>query len=173
MRRGELLGLQWAHITDGMIELPGTMTRNGRGRLIPISRRLAAVLEVRQTGPDGEPHGPAAYVFGDDCGGQTGDIFQAFDAARKKAGIVGLRFHDLRREAASRWLETPGVNVTDVRDILGHSNIAITNTYLAANKPRLREVMTLVDAAKSGKSRTPLAHDSSATTAQQSTATIN
>jgi hypothetical protein len=47
----------------------------------------------------------------------------------KRAKITGLHFHDLRREAGSRWLEG-GVQLHTVRDWLGHSTIEQTSTYL-------------------------------------------
>ena len=43
---------------------------------------------------------------------------------------IDLHFHDLRREAGSRWLEG-GVPLHTIRDWLGHTNIAQTSTYLA------------------------------------------
>jgi hypothetical protein len=51
---------------------------------------------------------PTAFVFGDECGGQVKDFKTAWRLACKRAGIVGLRFHDLRREAGSRMMEAPG-----------------------------------------------------------------
>ena len=46
----------------------------------------------------------------------------------RRAGIEGLHFHDLRREAGSRLLETPGVNVADVRGFPGHRDVSQTDT---------------------------------------------
>ena len=65
-----------------------------------------------------------------------------------RAGITGLRFHDLRRECASRLLETPEVNLTDVRDWLGHSEVSITDAYLASTTVRLQRAMQKVEAAR-------------------------
>ncbi len=46
------------------------------------------------------------------------------------SSVYALRFHDLRREAGSRWLDL-GVPLHTVRDWLGHTNISQTSTYLA------------------------------------------
>ena len=43
---------------------------------------------------------------------------------------INLHFHDLRREAGSRWLDSGVVPLTAIRDWLGHSNISQTSTYL-------------------------------------------
>jgi integrase len=40
-----------------------------------------------------------------------------------------LHYHDLRREFGSRVLES-GSSLVEARDLLGHSNIAQTSTYL-------------------------------------------
>jgi integrase len=52
-----------------------------------------------------------------------------FRAAQKKAGISGVRVHDLRHTHAT-WLLADGVPLLVVRDRLGHSNIAVTSRYL-------------------------------------------
>jgi integrase len=49
---------------------------------------------------------------------------------RRQLRAINLHFHDLRREAGSRWLEG-GVPLHTVRDWLGHTSIAQTSTYLA------------------------------------------
>ena len=51
--------------------------------------------------------------------------------AIEKAGIPGLRVHDMRHSAISWWANS-GVPLADVRDRAGHSNISVTNTYLHA-----------------------------------------
>jgi hypothetical protein len=45
---------------------------------------------------------------------------------------IDLHFHDLRREAGSRWLDA-GVPLHRVQKWLGHANIAQTSTYLMAD----------------------------------------
>ena len=47
----------------------------------------------------------------------------------KRAEVVGMHFHDLRREFACRLLES-GADMHDVRDFLGHGNITTTSRYL-------------------------------------------
>lgn len=50
--------------------------------------------------------------------------------SRAQLRAIDLNFHDLRREAGSRWLEG-GVPLHTVRDWLGHSSVAQTSVYLA------------------------------------------
>ena len=63
-----------------------------------------------------------------------------------RAGSVGLRFHDLRREFACRLLES-SADLHDVRDFLGHANITTTSRYLRSRPGRLvRALERLEDA---------------------------
>ena len=147
-RQGELLDLQWVDVSvqRGVITLTALKTKASKDRVIPISSRLRMVLDMRRNAPDGEPHPPEAFVFGNTTGERTSAalIHWAWKTAVLKANgypgrpktygreyrAVDLRFHDLRREAGSRWLEG-GVPLHKVRDWLGHSNVAQTSTYLA------------------------------------------
>jgi integrase len=104
-RRGELLSLQWWQVKDldgrfPSIELPAAKTKTKRDRVVPISARLKAILEMRRNDPAGEPHGPQAYVFGNEIGQRRGSIKAAWRLACRRARIDDLRFHDLRREPA-------------------------------------------------------------------------
>jgi hypothetical protein len=52
-------------------------------------------------------------------------------ACREQFKAIDLHFHDLRREAGSRWMDA-GVPLSTIQKWLGHANIAQTSTYLAA-----------------------------------------
>jgi integrase len=54
---------------------------------------------------------------------------QLTPASRAQFKAINLHFHDLRREAGSRWLDG-GVPLQVIRDWLGHANISQTSTYL-------------------------------------------
>ena len=87
------------------------------------------------------------------------------DAGRGELRRIDLHFHDLRREAGSRWHEG-GFQLHEVRDLLGHANVSQTDTYLSARIAGLQESMKRFDAAR-GKSvakttaieQRPLGHD--------------
>ena len=61
-------------------------------------------------------------------------------ASRAALALIDLHFHDLRREAGSRWLEG-GVPLHTVRDWLGHTSIAQTSTYLASTMKTQHDAM--------------------------------
>lgn len=63
---------------------------------------------------------------------------------------IDLKFHDLRHEAGSRWLEA-GIPLHHVKALLGHANVATTDTYLSADRVHLHESMERAEAGRSGK----------------------
>jgi integrase len=70
-------------------------------------------------------------VFGDELGRPHGTIKTAWRLLCGRAKITDLHFHDLRREAGSRWMDA-GVPLGTIQRWLGHSNISQTSKYLAA-----------------------------------------
>ena len=119
-----------------VLELPAAKTKTRRDRKIPISPRLKAILEMQRTDASGTDHEPEHYVLGD----RIGSIDKAFSAACHRAKIVGLHFHDLRREAASRWLEH-GVALNVIQALLGHTKLSQTSTYLGVSEAQTYEAM--------------------------------
>ena len=100
-RLGELLSLQWDQVR-GDLFLPAGKTKAKKPRRVPISSVLRAVLDARRFDPSGEPLPPFAYVFGDELGRRRRSIRGAWVALCKRAHLIDLNFHDLRREAGSR-----------------------------------------------------------------------
>ena len=56
------------------------------------------------------------------------DVKKAWRAICKKAGISGLRMHDLRHSYAS-MLVSEGHGLPVIRDLLGHASIQTTERY--------------------------------------------
>lgn len=169
-RRGELLGLQWDDVNLERRELliRAENTKDAEVRRLPISSRLTAVLEMAQTDPAGRTHPPASFVFGDALGRRVRSVKKARETcvlrahthepkwtsggklsqeSRLTLRAVDLHFHDLRREAGSRWLDA-GMPLHHVRELLGHANISQTDTYLTAGRIALHESIQRFDAAR-------------------------
>ena len=135
MRVGEILSLQVHQVRfspRAEFFLPATKTKTLRDRRVPISSVLRPVLEARLVDPAGDPVAPNAFVFGDAIGRPRRTIQRAWDGARRRAMVTGLHFHDLRREAGSRWMDA-GVPLATIQRWLGHANISQTSTYLGAS----------------------------------------
>lgn len=134
-RLGELLTLQWHQVRfspRAELFLPAQKTKAKKDRRVPISSALLAVLHARRTDPAGDPLPPDAFVFGDEVGRPRRSIKTAWRLTCQRAQIDGLHFHDLRREAGSRWMDA-GVPLATIQRWLGHHNISQTSTYLAAS----------------------------------------
>jgi integrase len=121
MRRGELLSLLWANVNLDMQVAVLPVTKNGDMRRVPLSKDAIAILkEQRMTNVQSI----------------TGKVFdvshisldKAWRKACRKAGIFGLRFHDLRHEAISRLFEI-GLNPMEVSSISGHKTLQMLKRY--------------------------------------------
>lgn len=149
LRRGELLSLQWWQVREpkGEIFIPGPKAKTATARTVPLAPRLKAVLAMRRQAPDGQQHGPYAYVFGNEVGEQVKDIKTAWGATCRRAKITDVHFHDLRREAGSRWHEA-GVSLVQVQAWLGHTNISQTSTYLGVSLTGTEAAKRLLETAE-------------------------
>jgi integrase len=180
-RLGELLGWQWADVDLDRreVRVRGENTKDEETRRLPISTRLAAVLEMAQTGPDGKKYSTGAYVFGV-LGERVKRTKKAWETcvlrahgheprwakngklcpeSRAALRAIDLRFHDLRHEAGSRWLEG-GWPIHHVKEMLGHANISQTDTYLNVGRMGLHESMKRFDdvRCKTVASQPPIEH---------------
>ena len=54
----------------------------------------------------------------------------------KRAGVVGLRWHDLRREVISRMFER-GLSITEVQSLSGHLTLQMLSTYTTHEAEKL------------------------------------
>jgi integrase len=122
------------------LTFPAGNTKDGEERVVPITDRLAAVMDMARVGPEGKPFGPDAFVFGNEVGEAIKSMKTAWGNTCRKAGIEDLHFHDLRHEAGSRWIEG-GVPIHHVQALLGHSNVKQTSTYLNVNLEGLKDSM--------------------------------
>jgi integrase len=118
MRRGELLSLRWEHVDlgAGVAHLP--KTKNGHSRDVPLTLVVRELLALRR----GEVREGALFTSSENS------VRLAWERARRRAGIEGLRFHDLRHEAVSSFFER-GLNVVEVATISGHRELRMLQRY--------------------------------------------
>jgi integrase len=150
MRRGELLGLTWDRVDldAGLVRLDAAHTKTARRRSVPINRAARAALATRLSWRDANCK-EAPWVF---CRIRKGkperiaNIKRAFASACRRAGIEDFTPHDLRHTCAA-WLVSAGVPLTEVRDLLGHSTIRMTERYAHLAPERVRAAVEILDAA--------------------------
>jgi integrase len=142
-RRGELLTAQWSQVKwpegkkRGTLFLPSVKTKTTRDRWIPITKPLLTILEMRKHAPDGTEHKPDCYVFGNAVGEARKDFKNCWSRVLKLSKVKDFHFHDLRREAASRWLESGVVPLHEISAWLGHADIQTTSIYLRITQTSL------------------------------------
>lgn len=116
MRRGELLSMRWEDMNMYERTVRLTMTKNGDERTIPLSpRAFDALLKAPRASDRVFPVSANAVRL-------------AWERLKRRAGVAGLRFHDLRHEAISRLFEK-GLNVPEVASVSGHRDIRILLRY--------------------------------------------
>ena len=138
MRRGEILNLKWEQVDlkHGFILLD--ITKNGERREIPINTTLEYLFNEM-------PHSiESIYVFTDRNGKPYGDIKHSFATALKKAGIRDFRFHDLRHTFASH-LVMSGIDLTSVKELLGHKSLTMTMRYSHLTAGHKRKAVNELD----------------------------
>jgi integrase len=151
-RGGELRGLQWCDVQDGVLVLQADKTKTKRMRRIPISPTLEKTLERRRKGPDAQDLPPDAHVFGNETGEQVSRraAHRLWAATLKTAKISDLKFHDLRHEFGSQLLEAGG-KLHEVQATLGHTNIRMTSTYLNAQEAGIQDAFAKLAAKRRRK----------------------
>ena len=68
--------------------------------------------------------------------------------ACRRAGIKDFRIHDLRHTCAA-WLVSMGVPLTEVRDLLGHSTVKMTERYAHLAPENVRAAVEQLDGMRS------------------------
>ena len=138
MRRGEILNLRWEHVDLQHYFILLDKTKNGTRREIPINSTLEELFQnlQRSTG--------SSYVFVNKDGKPYRDINRSFNAALQRAGICDFRFHDCRHTTASH-LVMAGIDLTTVKELLGHKDITTTLRYSHLAPGHKRKAVQVLD----------------------------
>jgi integrase len=156
-RLGEMLKIQNRHVlwATHQISIPAEHAKDAESRRIPFEPkgRLALILKRRRF------LGPNAFVFGSCNGHFQGTIRTAWESLvllahgieptrtrsrgrvnRERLEEIDLHFHDLRHEAACRWLAS-GLDLRAIQLLLGHADLKTTQRYLNVTDEELRKTM--------------------------------
>jgi len=151
-RKGELLALEWRRVDHqaGLIYLEAEHTKTGRRRSVPLNKvARAAIINRMRFRAQYCPASP--WVFCNKQGKRIGNVKRSFAKACERAGITDFRIHDLRHTCAA-WLVTAGVPLAEVRDLLGHRSVEMTERYAHLSPENVRVAVSRIetDVSRSG-----------------------
>ena len=72
-------------------------------------------------------------------------LYFAFHEALNKSGITDFRFHDLRHTFASNLIMQEGVEINDIRELLGHKKMDMTLRYAHLSPRHKTRVVNILD----------------------------
>ena len=137
-RKSEAIHAEWQHVDFNTRTWMVPISKNGRPRFIPLSDGALTILDKTRNFTL-KNHGENKFIFPNIVTGKPyTQIFYPWDVARRKAGLADVRIHDLRHSFASA-LVNEGMTLYDVKELLGHANIATTQRYAHLSRERLME----------------------------------
>jgi integrase len=159
LRRGELLGLKWGavNLASKQLTVTAETAKSGHTRRIPLNVEALETLTAWHQ-RCGKP-GADALVFGAADGQRIKRIDTAWESLMKRAGLwqsdkanpkkgrPTFRLHDCRHHFASSLVQA-GVDLYTVKELLGHSEITMTERYAHLAPDNLRAAVEKVSGAR-------------------------
>ncbi len=162
-RRGEMLGLEWSRVDlqNGLIYLEAEHTKGKRRGSVPINEGARqALLNRARFRAEHRPDSP--WVFCDKEGTRIKSVKTAFTTTCRKVGITDFRPHDLRHTCAA-WLVQAGVPLAEIRELLRHTTVQMTEKYAHLAPENVRAAVAMLDGNRSrfghAELREELTHD--------------
>jgi integrase len=132
-RLREILKLEWRHVDleRGLLLLPDSKT--GAKSIILNAPALAVLAGLKQVGT----HVIAGRSAGTDGEKPRADLNKPWRSIAKRAGLAGLRIHDLRHTHAS-FGAGAGLGLPIIGKLLGHARASTTERYAHLDTDPLR-----------------------------------
>lgn len=144
-RRGEMLNLEWSRVDlrNNIFHMEGVHTKSRKRRSVPLNQEARqALLNRARFRAEHCPDSP--WVFAHKNGERIQEVHTGFRTACNNVGIKDFRIHDLRHTCAS-WLVSAGVPLPEVRDLLGHASVEMTERYAHLAPENLRAAVGVLD----------------------------
>lgn len=138
-RRSEVLHATWDQfdLEKGIWTKPAHTTKQKRMEHLPLSPQTIELLKRMKVRAD------THFLFpGRTPRASLQDIKKAWHTIRTRAGLEGVRLHDLRHTHASH-LVSSGLSLSVVGKLLGHTQASTTQRYAHLADEPLREATTL------------------------------
>jgi integrase len=135
-RKDELRCLRWEAVDLDRGRLHFVRTKTGRARSVVLAGEAWAILRylAERRAPD------CPWVFPRWHGRAPMALDSAWQTARRKAGLVDFRFHDLRHTFAS-YLAQDGSSLLDIAEALGHKSTRLVQLYAHLTEGHTRKVV--------------------------------
>lgn len=127
---GDIFDIHWEHV-----DFPNNQIRKVRNKtkhkaenpqpvVVPMSIKVKNILEQW-----GKQHGTTGRIFNSPItDGRLNNITKAWISVSKNACLEDFRLKDLRHTFGS-WLAINGVDILQIRDLMGHTNVKTTQIY--------------------------------------------
>lgn len=132
-RRSNMMAMQWKDINLDRGEWRLQTTKNGTPQTVTLSPEAVEILRSRK------PEEPEKFVF--PSPGKAGHLVEprkGWERILERAGIEGLRIHDLRRTLGS-WQAKQGASLVIIGKSLNHKTPSTTAIYARLDLDPVRE----------------------------------
>lgn len=126
LRCEEQFSARWRQVRWG--GEPSFLVEDGKGgkpREMPLTPRAMEVLTRCTRGESND------FIFAHEDGARFVQLDKSFRGACRRAGVLDVRWHDLRRTCGCRLLQERGFSMEQVRTWLGHESIKTTEKHYA------------------------------------------
>lgn len=153
MRAGEIFSLTWENVSIDAGQIQVMDTKSGENRIAYMTARVKGMF---QAFPGGD-----GLVFPSKTGGKIGQVSNTSERAISTIGLNDgisdprnkATFHSLRHTFASRLVEN-GTDLYTVKELLGHSTLAMTERYSHVANENLQAAVQRMEKATKEKSET-------------------
>jgi integrase len=146
-RRNEINRAKWDYVHWESRTLLVPISKTGRPRTIALCASAMSLLEGLRRSAESE------YIFPSPITGRPSpSLHFPWRRIKRRAGLTGLRLHDLRHSFAS-FLVNGGVSLYVVQQLLGHLNYRTTERYAHVLPEPLTNAVASLDAHLLGEPR--------------------
>lgn len=145
MRSQEMLGLVWPRVDlkSRLVYLGAGDNKSGREHSVPLNDEAYSVL-LRRANFRARYCPDSKWVFARQDGTQIKSVKKGFRAACADAGIENFTPHDLRHTCAA-WLVQAGVSLAQIKELLNHTSVQVTEKYAHLAPENIREAVSVLN----------------------------
>ncbi len=136
LRSGEIFRLSWEEIDLELKRIKPIVRKTRRPLAVPLNETAYEVLVGRYA----VRHGPYAF-YNPSTGDRFKDCKLGLKGSLRRAGLTGITWHTFRHTFATR-LTRSGVDLVTVKELLGHSTVAVTMRYAHSNDETKRAAVS-------------------------------